>query len=245
MTEPISKHASSGNKKFDEFSRDYDRIHNENIQISGESTEYFSEYKIKSLSAFFRKNHLPPNFALLDLGCGIGKVERYFLSYFPQARVYGIDPSLESVRVASRSVAEASFLVYDGTKLPFREKSFDAILLACVLHHVPPPQRVSLLKTILDALKPEGFLFIFEHNPFNPLTRYAVNTCPFDTDAQLLTRRSCLKLIKPLPLSISETRYIVFFPAFLNFLRRFEPYLAKIPLGAQYFIAARKAARIQ
>lgn len=226
--------------KFDEFSSSYRQIHNKNICISGETTEYFSEYKVRVLQNFYRKHQLKSDIVFLDFGCGIGKTEQFFPSYFPHARIYSIDPSPASVRMASRSVGAASFLVFNGKDLPFRENSFDAILLACVLHHIPPEERYPVLNSALALLKPNGLLFVFEHNPFNPLTRHAVNTCPFDEDAQLLSRRNCLVLLRSLSLSISDSGYIVFFPAFLKSLRKLEAYIGWLPLGAQYFIAAKK-----
>ena len=39
-------------------------------------------------------------------------------------------------------------------------------------------------------LKPGGMLFVFEHNPLNPLTRHAVNTCVFDENAHLILART-------------------------------------------------------
>ena len=47
-------------------------------------------------------------------------------------------------------------------------------------------EHVALLAEIRRVLKPQGLLFVFEHNPLNPLTRHAVDTCPFDENAVLI-----------------------------------------------------------
>lgn len=39
--------------EFDRFHKDYGLIHNRNSRISEESSDYFSEYKVKELNSFF------------------------------------------------------------------------------------------------------------------------------------------------------------------------------------------------
>jgi len=225
---------------FDKFSKDYDQIHNENIRISGESSDYFSKYKIKVLNNFYLKNKKNKEINFLDIGCGIGKIERYIFSYFPKAKVYGIDSSAESIKIAFSQNGKALFSTYDGKKIPFKDDFFDAILFSCVLHHILPNDRGQILKESLRVLKKNGHLFIFEHNPFNPLTRHIVKTCVFDKDAHLLDKRNCVNVLKNSGFSIKEIKFIVFFPKILRFLRKFEKKLGFCPLGAQYFIAAQK-----
>ena len=41
------------------------------------------------------------------------------------------------------------------------------------------------MKEINRVLKLGGRLYFFEHNPWNPFTRFLVRTCPFDKNAQL------------------------------------------------------------
>jgi hypothetical protein len=93
------------------------------------------------------------------------------------------------------------------------------------------------------VLKPGGVLFIFEHNPYNPLTRRAVNNCPFDADAVLLTRRRSSRLVKRAGLETTEERYILFFPWEGSTFRAIETHLRWLPMGAQYFVSGRRADR--
>jgi hypothetical protein len=88
-------------------------------------------------------------------------------------------------------------------------------------------------------MNPEAELFIFEHNPYNPLTRHAVNTCPFDKDAELITLSDMKRLIFRSGLTLLPARYALFFPAALKPLRFLEPLLAPVPLGGQYMVHAR------
>jgi len=71
---------------------------------------------------------------VLDLGCGIG----YLLSLFNKSngRLYGIDISLESLLTA-RKFVNGFIIRSDVQKLPFRENTFDRIIFADVIEHIP------------------------------------------------------------------------------------------------------------
>lgn len=72
---------------FDKFSKDYNQILDENIKISGESSDYFVQYKIMVINNFFKRKKLNKDIKFLDLGCGIGKIVQNLLSYFPKSMV--------------------------------------------------------------------------------------------------------------------------------------------------------------
>ena len=81
---------------------------------------------------------------------------------------------------------------------------------------------------------------IYEHNPFNPLTRHAVNTCSFDENAVLLKRVQVAKLFVKAGMEVVMQEYHFLFPAFLKLLRPLEKYLTWLPLGAQHFVVGKK-----
>ena len=58
--------------------------------------------------------------------------------------------------------------------------SYDLIVLSNVLHHVRPEDRPNLILEIIARPAKHGKLVIFEHNPMNPLTRWAVSECVSD-----------------------------------------------------------------
>lgn len=72
------------------------------------------------------------------------------------------------------------------------------------------------------------------------VTRRAVNRCPFDDDAVLLWPREARKLLHDRGFAGVSHAYIVFFPRWLAFLRRFEPWLSWLPLGGQTLLIASK-----
>ena len=79
---------------------------------------------------------------------------------------------------------------------------------------------------------------IYEHKPLNPLTRLAVARCEFDEGVKLLTPGCTKPLLRDAGLELIEWRYIGFSPGRGRLLRALERYLARVPLGGQYSVAA-------
>jgi len=118
--------------------------------------------------------------------------------------------------------------------------AYDVIVLSNVLHHVKPVDRELLICKAGSRLAIGGKLVIFEHNPINPLTRWAVSQCPFDEDVTLLPNRETGGYFGQSELVLLWREFIVFFPRWLKWLRSFEPFLSWCPLGAQYVVVASK-----
>jgi ubiquinone/menaquinone biosynthesis C-methylase UbiE len=176
---------------------------------------------------------------VLDFGCGVGNSISYLHEAFPQARLYGVDPSRESIQFAEHAHSDkALFRTNDGDRLPYNARSFDLVQVACVFHHIHPGQRQHWMREIRRVLRPGGEVFLFEHNILNPLTVKAVHECSFDEDAILLPKGESLDLAHAAGFTGVCARYIVFFPATLAFMRPLEPWLAFIPFGAQYVVHA-------
>ena len=84
-------------------------------------------------------------------------------------------------------------------------------------------------------------LAIYEHNPFNPLTRLAVSRCEFDEGVELLGRAETEAMLRAAGLAPAESRYVAFFPWRGRAFRAVERVLARLPLGAQYVVAGVRA----
>ena len=153
-----------------------------------------------------------------------------------------LDVSRKSLDVgAARFGDAAEFTHFDGRTIPFPDGTFDVALASCVFHHIPHDEHVALLAEIRRVLNPGGRLFVFEHNPLNPLTRYAVNTCEFDEHAKLVLAPTMRRRARDAGFVAADVRYRIFFPHLLRRLRPLEARLTWLPLGAQYYVAARKA----
>ncbi|MEO8330937.1 MAG: class I SAM-dependent methyltransferase, partial [Gallionella sp.] len=118
----------------------------------------------------------------------------------------------------------------------FPSMHFDAIIAANVFHHIPPEQRQQVLSQCRDILKAEGQMFLFEHNPYNPATRWIFERCPFDADAEMLDLKTAIVLAREAGFRSEQHGYTLFFPRPLALLRGLEPWLRHLPLGAQYYV---------
>ena len=85
-----------------------------------------------------------------------------------------------------------------------------------------------------------GVLAVFEHNPWNPLTRLAVERCVFDKDAVLLSMPKARRLLARAHLAVEKTQYILSIPATTGIAGRIDGWLSPLPTGAQYLVVARK-----
>jgi 2-polyprenyl-3-methyl-5-hydroxy-6-metoxy-1,4-benzoquinol methylase len=211
-------------EKFDQVASEYSELHAQTMRLSGEPVGYFAQYKIDRV----KRLGVPSSAVVLDYGCGIGNLTELLVKEF--STVVGFDPSTASLDVARQKVPDVEFFD-DPNQLT--DAIFDVAIFAGVLHHVPVDERVSVLGIALTKLKPGGMAIIFEHNPYNPLTRNAVDKCAFDDDAILLKPREVRDVLNNAGYSQVRQDYIVFFPRLLAFFRPVEPTLHRFPLGAQ------------
>ena len=144
--------------------------------------------------------------------------------------------SLRSLAIARPRHPEQDWVCFDGKRLPFGDDSFDWAIAACVFHHIDANEHVGLLSEIRRVLKPGAGLMVYEHNPWNPLTRQAVNTCPFDENARLISMPRMRERFVQAGFANPQGRYRVFFPGILAGLRSLEARLGWLPLGAQYYV---------
>jgi ubiquinone/menaquinone biosynthesis C-methylase UbiE len=75
--------------------------------------------------------HLDRGDSILDVGCGTGFLANQL------REMYGVDPTGVDIRDAR--VSPIAFSNFDGTSIPFPDKSFDHIVLSFALHHADDP----------------------------------------------------------------------------------------------------------
>jgi SAM-dependent methyltransferase len=227
--------------EFDRFADEYRAMHASNISASGESPEFFAEYKIADAARLLRDHTFTDGPSVLDFGAGVGNSVPYFRKHFPQCRLTCLDVSRKSLDLGqSRFAGQADFVHFDGKQVPFPDEHFDLVFFACVLHHIDHNEHVEVLTEARRVLRSDGLLLVFEHNPYNPLTVHAVDTCPFDENAVLVRPGELRKSATKAGFGNAAIRYRIFFPHLFAALRPLEPGLAWLPLGAQYSLHARK-----
>jgi SAM-dependent methyltransferase len=210
------------------------------IGFSGTGLDFFTRAKVRKLLGIAaRRVGDPRGLSFLDIGCGPGETDRLL-----KGRVHGltgVDTSARMIEVAARRNPWAEYRAVDAdAALPFATASFDVSFAICVLHHVETGSRARLVSEATRVTKPGGMVVIFEHNPWNPLTRRAVAGCEFDRDAVLLRRRESERLLRDAGLESVDGAYIIYFTRESARLHRVEHLLGGLPLGAQYVVSARR-----
>jgi 2-polyprenyl-3-methyl-5-hydroxy-6-metoxy-1,4-benzoquinol methylase len=219
---------------FDQFADSYQRVHTENVRVTGETSEYFAQYKARYIA---RRMGSRFSGRILDYGCGVGMLSNYMKQTFPQATVDGYDISDASIANVEPGIRAQGTFTSDWSQVGHH---YNLIVVTNVMHHVPPAERQDVIARLRDRLATQGILIIVEHNPLNPLTRWAVSKCAFDDDAILLPTAEAMGYVLHSGLEIVRRDYIVFFPRLLAWVRQLEPYLSWCPAGAQYALMARR-----
>ncbi len=123
----------------------------ENPWISKIQRHSLDGFKVTGLSRILKKISYQ---SLLDVGCGLGEY-----SHLKRGKFVGVDNSLPRVKFAKRIYPSCHFLQGDAVNLPFKDNSFDAVLLANTAHHLSDDQfRDGFLKLLKITRK----YFIFD-----------------------------------------------------------------------------------
>jgi SAM-dependent methyltransferase len=240
--------------EFDKLAKNYETWHQEIINSSGFSRDYFYEYKIKEIYRILTKNKIKFPLSILDFGCGIGNVDPYIRKYFPDSVVFGMDISEESIKIAKEK-QRASNITYKTLEINWQTSAnaksslypaphtlFDLVFVSNVFHHAPKKEHAAIISYIHACMNPGALLFVFELNPYNPASRVIFNKYdrPYDKNANLIYPKYLKNKMKLFCLQTLLCNYTVFFPKFLSMFIPLEKYINRIPLGAHYYIMAKK-----
>lgn len=211
---------------------EYDSMLQQGIALTGNDRHFFIHGRFD-----FLQQKLPVGFRpklMLDYGCGTGDASAELASRFPQALVHGFDASAKAMAYASRSYQHSN-LEFLLEKAP-APASYDLIFLNCVIHHIQPKQRALVMQEITSLLKPGGLLWIFENNPANPGTRWAMYRNPFDRGVVKVWPSQLENFMKQCGIEIHGKGFLFYFPQWLSWFRPMEKWLQNLPLGGQYAI---------
>jgi ubiquinone/menaquinone biosynthesis C-methylase UbiE len=101
---------------------------------------------------------------VLDVGCGTG----VHLGLYQKAGciVSGIDKSPSMLQVAKNRLGEsANLYLGDASHMPFQDESFDLIVMATILHEMPPGIRDSVIEESKRTCKKGGHLLLIDFHP--------------------------------------------------------------------------------
>ena len=232
------------NTDFNKYQDTYKSKIEKSIWFSGQNLDFFTEIKARLIVKLAGKYYGDiKGLKVLDLGCGIGHTDSFLSDAFNM--LYGVDIAEQAVERAKALNPTVDYSVYDGLNLPYDDNSFDIVFTICVMHHLQLGERNNFISEIKRILKNCGIIIVFEHNPFNCFTRYAVAACEFDKDALLMSKAELRNLLSENALSMVDEGYIIFFPFKGNLFRFIERGLKKLPIGAQYYLIAEKKSLIE
>jgi len=104
---------------------------------------------------------LPEEAAILDVGCGTGRLLQQLRAARPRANLTGIDLSEAYVRHARAELgASASVDVGNAEALPYADESFDAVVSVFMFHELPARVRRRVFSEMVRVLKPGGVLVL-------------------------------------------------------------------------------------
>lgn len=216
---------------FDDYVKEYDKLLNKNLSFFSKDDSYFCKYKIDLL----KQNSSKKPKRILEFGAGIGRNIPFLKSAYPESEIYAYDVSWKSLDYLSEKYPYVKVIRdFCGFK-----DFFDLVFCSVVYHHIPVSQRLQATKDIYASLEKGGELFVFEHNPLNPVTRKLVERCPYDEDAVLLSPKELKLMASSAGFEDFSVKYYLYFPPSLR-LSFLERILRKIPFGGQYMLRALK-----
>lgn len=237
--------------EFDALAADYAAGCDDKLKsLIGCSQERFLAVKLDLLLRALDRAGLSPNdqnVRYLDFGCGTGD----FVNLVAQRSVRW---SLEACDVSGGMLREAerrhprlagNVTFWDCAASTVPAESYDLITVICVMHHIQPASWAAKLRELWNGIRPGGSLFVFEHNPRNPVTRFMVWREPIDKNAVLIPHTTMTSHLSRLEPGDIEIRNFLFFPPRMPGLRALEDRLASLPWGGQYMARATKPGRQQ
>lgn len=97
--------------------------------------------------------------SVVDIGTGTSVTAHFFAKHFPETEFFTVDIA------DMRQEKELPFILYDGRKLPYKDREFDISVLNETLHHTEDPGSV-----LLEAKRVANAVFVVEHFPMPGVT---------------------------------------------------------------------------
>lgn len=132
------------------------------------------QFEISSKMAYLRLNQIVSMVpgsrqwfkgkTVLDSGCGPGRyIDAILRLKLGPEKIVGIDSGREIIKECGKRFRKHSHIKFvkgGVSSMPFEKNSFDFIISAGVLHHLPNPME-TLIREQARVLKPNGYFFMF------------------------------------------------------------------------------------
>jgi ubiquinone/menaquinone biosynthesis C-methylase UbiE len=138
-------------KRFNEWAKTYDRSFLQRL--------FFGPIQSRMLDVCDKQGS-PPG-AVLDIGCGTGRLLAAARAQWPEAKFAGVDPAPQMIAAAQRRNPQADFKVAMAESLPIDDQSVDLVLSSLSFHHWADQKKA--LVEIVRVLRPEGRFCLADH----------------------------------------------------------------------------------
>ena len=218
-----------------DYREDLDRA----VSFSGASHELFARAKAEEL-LWLATRHLgdPAGLDALDAGCGVGLTDQHLRGSF--RTLTGSDISSEALETAAAENPGVRYELAEPERQPFTDDTFDLVFTVNVLQLIQPDRQTRFLGELARVTRRGGLLAVFEHNPFNPLTRLVVRRFPSPDEIRLLSMGATKQLLRSAGVAPVDGGYLLLFPSRAGAAVTAERALRRLPIGAQYYVAGRR-----
>lgn len=109
-----------------------------------------------------------PGLTVADIGCGAGAKTKTLKAIFPNWNFIGGDISRKAIGLAKKNSRGIKFLTVDATKLAFKNRQFEVVVMNSVLDHTLDPSGAA--KEVHRVLKPKGVWLVTSPLEAEPTT---------------------------------------------------------------------------
>ena len=126
---------------------------------------FFARLKVRLDPMFSELEHFlsaPPNVKnIIDIGCGYGVPGCWLLARYPSARLFGIEPEADRVRVASLATGPRGSIVQgEAPQMPAIPVKADLAVVLDMSHYLDDEALTLTLRRLRASLAPEGRLIV-------------------------------------------------------------------------------------
>jgi ubiquinone/menaquinone biosynthesis C-methylase UbiE len=109
---------------------------------------------------------IEPGYQVLEIGCGTGNLTILTARLCAGVGIVGMDPDPKALerarRKAARGGASVRFDQAFAEALSYPDASFDRVLSALMLHHLPPDTKLAAVREAWRVLRPGGSLHVVD-----------------------------------------------------------------------------------
>ena len=186
-----SEYKEKVRKKFDELAPNY----------SNNAVDFIKNKRLELIKKYIKKTD-----KILEIGCGSGNL----LKNIDCDNISGLDISHLMIEECKKIMPKGKFLSGDAENLPFKDNSFDKVIISEVLYYLP-----DLNKAISEAyrvLNKDGFLLITSLNKKYNFVKTLVNVLKIGVHDNIsmayISLRNLKKILLEKSFKIEEIRSI-------------------------------------